>query len=635
MRSRQAFFQRVSASLIVPITFLPLAAILLAIGSQIGVAPVEAAGLALIRFWLPLFFAIGVSVGFTENDGMGVLSVATGFLVMTAVAEKVSGDPALNVGVLGGIVVGGVCTWLYNRVKDRNLPEFLALFSGKRMGPMVASVAGVALGYLFGYVWPPIYAGIVLLGNWMYASGGVGVFAYGSALRLLIPTGLHHILMNLIDTQIGGFVDPVTGKQLAGEYVRFLAGDPAAGRILSGFFLTLGFGPAGAALAITHEARPAQRKKVAGMMLTGALTAAMLGVTEPVEFAFIFASPLLFGLHVLLSGLASLVAWMLNIHLGGYALPMILINWHRQTNGWLILPLGLLWTALYYFTFRAVIRWRRPPILGQVAEEDAAESAPTVDAEGAAYLEALGGAANIVHLEACMTRLRMVVREPLRLDDDRLKQLGARGIVRPGGGDVQVVVGARAGEIEGRIRAAMAGAGAGRAAAAPPAQTAVPAPVTPEMPAGSVVAVLSPLTGRVVPLDLVPDVVFSGGLAGQGVAVEATDGTVVSPVAGTVMAVFTGGHALGIATPEGLEILIHIGLDTVELKGEGFHLTVQEGDAVAPGAPLGRFDPSLIASQGKSLVSPVLVTNVDRVRGLQGTASGVVKAGEALFKVVL
>jgi glucose-specific phosphotransferase system IIA component len=627
VRSRQAFFQRVSASLIVPITFLPLAAILLAIGSQLGIAPVEAGGMALIRFWLPLFFAIGISIGFAENDAMAALSATTGFLVMTAVAEKVASDPALNVGVLGGIVTGAICTWLYNRVKNVSLPEYLALFSGKRMGPIVGSAAGVGLGYLFGFAWPPVYLAIVKLGEWLYASGGAGVFAYGSILRVLIPTGLHHILMNLIDTQIGGWVDPVSGKQLAGEYVRFLAGDPNAGRILSGFFLTLCFGPLGAAMAITHEARPEQRRRVAGLMTTGALTAMLLGVTEPVEFAFIFASPVLFGLHIVLSGLASLLGWALNIHMGGYALPMILFNWHRQQNALLLLPLGLAWTALYYFSFRAVIRWLRPPILGQVPEEEA--SAPvTGDDEGSAYLQALGGAANIGTLDACMTRLRLSVREPAAVDDVWLRRLGARAVLRPAEGDVQVVVGARAGDIAARVRTAMGGPGQGQGPA-------VARDSASERSPDRVVTLLSPFGGHLLPLAQVPDQVFSAGLAGQGAAVEATDGTVLSPVAGRVLTVFPGGHALGIITPEGLEVLVHIGVDTVELHGEGFAMTAREGDQVEAGQPLGRFDPAVLERYGKSLASPVLVTNPDLVEAVRVVSGNRLQAGDPLLEIKL
>jgi len=629
MQVRQAFFQRVASSLIVPLTFLPLAAILLAIGSQLGIGPVESAGLTLIRTWLPLFYGIGIAIGFTEADGMGALSVAAGYLVMVSVAEAVAGDPALNVGVLGGVVAGAVMTWIYNRVKSVELPEYLALFSGKRMGPMAAALAGVVLGYLFGLFWPPIQAAIVDLGNWIYGAGGVGAFVYGSSLRLLIPTGLHHILMQLVDTQLGGWVDPVSGQLLAGEYVRFLHGDPAAGRILSGFFLTLGFGPLGAALAIAKEARPEQRRRVAGLMTTGALTAMLLGVTEPVEFAFIFASPVLFAIHVLLSGLASLVGYALDIHLGGYALPMILINWHRQTNGWLILPLGLVWTGLYYGSFRLVIRWLRPPILGQT-NEASPEVAPTpeqpaeADDEAHRFLVALGGAGNIATMTACMTRLRLIVRDPATVDEPTLRQLGASGIVKTGQ-SVQVVVGARAGHLERKIAQAM-GTQSTSALAEEPAAAAQPGSTGR---AGSTrqVTLVSPFAGKLLPLSAVPDPVFAGGLAGQGVAIEPGGETILSPVKGRVLHIFPGGHAMGIATAEGLEVLLHVGIDTVSLKGEGFHLAVQQGDEVDAGAVLGRIDREAILRTGRTLVTPVLMTNMDLVTHWQLLATGTVEAG--------
>ncbi|HLN60403.1 MAG TPA: glucose PTS transporter subunit IIA [Symbiobacteriaceae bacterium] len=625
MRNRQSFFVQLSSALIVPIALLPLAAILLAVGTQVGILPVEAAGKALLQVWLPLFFAFGIAIGFAENDAMAALSAAAGYLVMASVAATVAGDANLNVGVLGGIAAGAVCTWLYNRVKHVQLPDYLALFSGKRLGPMVAAVAGVALGYLFGYTWPPIYRAVVVLGEWLYSAGGAGVFVYGAALRLLIPTGAHHILMQLIDYQVGGWTDPVTGQRAVGEYVRFLAGDPAAGRMLSGFFLTLGFGPLGAALAITHEARPAQRKKVGGLMTTGALTAMLLGVTEPVEFAYIFASPHLFGLHVLFSGLASYICWLLNIHLGGYALPMILINWHRQQNGWLLLPLGLLFTALYYYSFRAVIRWKRPAILGQVAEEEESPAPLARGEAGPAYIEALGGAANILRLEACMTRLRLVVQDPARVNDARLKALGAAGVVRPGAGQVQVVIGAGAGDLASRMRETLGDVAAGKG----------PAPAA-HAPAPAVATLVSPLTGRVVPLELVPDPVFAGRLAGDGVAIEPASDQVVAPVSGRVALVFPGGHAVGFVTDEGLEILLHLGIDTVGLHGRGFGMSVAEGDRVTAGQVIGQFDLTAVAGQGKLLVTPLLVTNMDRCDGLgfppEGTA---VAAGEPLLRVRL
>lgn len=617
---RQAFLHRLSASLVVPLSFLPLAALLLAVGAQLGVGPLETAGLALIRTWLPLFYAIGIAVGFADSDAMAALSVTAGYLVTVAVAEAVSGDPNLNVGVLGGIVTGGLVTWLYNRVKGRQLPEYLGLFSGKRLGPVAATLAGLPLGYILGLTWPPVERSIVLLGEWIHAAGGLGAFVYGASLRLLIPTGLHHILTQLVDTQLGAWADPVTGRLAVGEYVRFLAGDPSAGRILSGFFLTLGFGPIGAALAITHAARPEQRRRVAGLMTTAALTAALLGVTEPIEFAFIFASPVLFGIHVLLSGLASFLGYALDIRLGGYALPMILINWHRSENGLLLLPLGLAYTGLYYLLFRAAIRWLRPPILGQVPEaapaapvDPGSPAAPAAADEGVAFLAALGGPANLLALTPCMTRLRVQVAEAERVDDQALRRLGATAVLRSGQ-SIQVVVGARAGEVAQSVQSALE---------AQPQ----PGPRT--------VVVLSPLSGRVVDLTEVPDPVFAGGLAGPGVAVEPTADLVVAPVGGRVMHIFPGGHALGIETPDGLEVLLHIGIDTVALKGEGFALQVAEGDLVAAGAPLGRIDRGRIAALGKSLITPVLLTNPDAHGALRVVARGQVEAGQPLCAVTL
>jgi glucose-specific phosphotransferase system IIA component len=615
MKARDAFFQRIATSLIIPVTVVVLAATLLAVGVQLHIHPVEAAGLALIRSWLPLVFAVSISIGFTGEDGMGALAAALGFLAMSSTAEAVSGDPSINLGVLGGVVAGILCTWTYNRTKRTQLPEYLALLSGKRFAVLMATLVGILLGYPFGFFWPVIFRGIVALGHWVYGAGAAGVFVYGSVLRLLIPTGLHHILMQLVDYQLGGWTDPAGGQQVAGEYLRFLAGDPTAGRLLSGFFVTLGFSNCGAALAIIHEARPEQRRRVAGLMTTGILTGFVLGVTEPVEFAYIFASPALFGLHVLFSGLASLLAYALNIHMGGYGLPMVLFNWHRQQNAWLLFPLGLAFLALYYFSFRAVIRWLRPPILGQVPEGPEPEEVWTPakpDEEGVAYLAALGGAGNITGLEACMTRLRLQVREPGAVHEARLKRLGATGVLRPGQGQVQVVVGARAGDLASRIRAAMAEGGG-----------------------AVVVTIVSPVSGRVLPLAEVPDPVFAGGMVGEGIAVEAEEGTILAPVAGRVVHIFPGGHAVGLITPGGLEVLVHVGIDTVSLNGEGFRVTATEGQEVLPGEPLGRFDPRLIAGRGKSLVTPVLITNPDRLAGMKPLVSGRVRAGEPLLRIEL
>jgi PTS system N-acetylglucosamine-specific IIC component len=474
VKGKRAFFERTAASLIIPVTLLPLAAVLLAVGNQLGIEPLKAGGQALIQSWLPLFYACGVAIGFTEGDGMAVLAAAVSFLSMQSIAVAVAGDPGLNLGVLGGLAAGALSTWLFHRVKGWPLPEWLGLFAGKRMGPVAATVGGVMLGLVAGWVWPPVRSTILALGEWLAAAGPVGVFIYGAASRLLLPTGLHHILLQFVDNQLGGWVNPQSGGLVTGEYLRFLAGDPSAGQILSGFFLTLGFASMGAGFALVREARPTQRRRVAGMMGTAVLTAAVLGITEPVEFAFLFASPHLWAIHILLSGFASLVTYLLGIRAGGYALPMLLINAHQSERAWLLLPLGLVWAGLYFLAFTWVIRWKRPPVLGQVEEGDAhvehtlagapsgggsvlqataAEPAKGLE-EAARMLALLGGRTNLRRLDACMTRLRVEVVSRERVDEAGLRAFGAAGLMWDGP-NLQVVLGTKAGLWKERLQAVL------------------------------------------------------------------------------------------------------------------------------------------------------------------------------------
>jgi N-acetylglucosamine PTS system EIICBA or EIICB component len=607
----RAFFQRLAGALIIPIVIIPIAAVLLAGGELGGVAPVKAAGLALIKFWLPLFFAMAIAVSFSDGEGMAAIAAAVGYLVMVSTAEAVSGDPALNFGVLGGVLTGMVVTSVYNRVRRVRLPEYLALFDGPRLGLPVAALLGLPLGLLAGLSWPPFQHGLVSLGQWVVSAGGLGVFVYGAVLRLLVPTGLHHILTQLVDTQLGSFLDPASGKLIAGEYVRFLAGDSTAGFIHAGHFI-LTFTVPAAALAIAHEALAAQRRRVRGLMGTGAVTAMVLGVTEPVDFAYIFTSPLLWGMHALLQGTAAWVVYELGIRHAGYALPMFAINYHLSERGWLLVPVGLAFAALYYVLFRAVIRLTRPAILGRVETEGTVGAQPApAGGEEAAFVSALGGAANLAAVEACMTRLRVQVHDPAAVDEQKLRGLGAAGVVRAGKA-VQVVVGARAGDLVRRMQEWLGQSGRPRT-----------------------VTLLSPVSGDVVPLDEVPDQVFAQRLAGDGIAVSAEGGTILAPASGTVAHVFPGGHALGIITPEGLELLVHIGIGTVELQGEGFAMSVGEGDRVTAGQPIGQFAADVLYRHGKSPVTPVLVTNAADVGPITGQASGRIRAGDRLFTVVL
>lgn len=631
--SRDLFLQRLAAGLVVPITFVPVAALILGAGAMLGIPFLREAGMALVVTWVPLVYGVGISLGFTDGDGMGALSVATGYFVMAAVARQVAGDAAFQPGVLGGLLAGALCTWTYNRVKSASPPDTLALYSGKRLGPLAGAAAGALLGLLFGWAWSWLKAALVAAGSGLYASGPVGVFLFGAAARLLLPTGLHNLLLQAVETMAGGWVEPASGLLVTGEYLRFLAGDPEAGRILSGFFLVMGFAPVGVALALLHEAHPTQRRRVAGKMGPALVTALALGVTEGVDAAFLFASPVLLGLHALYGGLASLAAWALEIRAGGHALPMLLLNWHRTENGWLLLPLGLATIALYYVSFRVMIRWLRPPVLGRdpvAGDSEAATGGRTGTA--AEFIRALGGPANLTRVEACMSRLRLEVRDPAAIADTGLMALGASGVVRPGGRSVQVVVGPRAGSLAERIRSELEGGGQTDPTPEPDPG---PAPALgPDEPAGPrITTILSPVTGRVIPLEQVPDPVFAGRLAGDGVAVEPTDGRLLSPAGGEVVHVFPGGHALGMLLDGGLELLIHIGIDTVELRGDGFETAVTGGDRVERGSEMGRFLPERIRDCGKSLVTPILATNPDQVLSLRVVAVGEVEAGEPLMVI--
>lgn len=641
MKRNRAFFERLASSLIIPVTLLPLAALMLAAGSQLGIEPLRAGGLALIQSWLPLFYAIGLAIGFSEGDAMAVLSAVVTFLTMQSVAVAVAGDAGLNLGVVGGLITGAVAVALFHRVKRWELPEWLGLFSGKRMGPVVGAVAGSVLGLVAGWSWPPIKSGIILLGEWLYAAGPVGAFVYGASTRILLPTGLHHILLQAIDNQIGGWTDPATGKLVTGEYLRFLAGDPAAGRFLSGFFLTLGFASIGIGLALIRQAKAEQRRRVSGLMTTGMLTAAALGITEPIEFAFIFASPWLWGLHILFAGLASLVAYLLGIRAGGYALPMLLINLQQSERSWLLLPVGLAWSALYYVSFSWVIRRYRPRVLGQ---EEEAEEAPVAAGEvtpGAQMLAHLGGAANLLRLDACMTRLRVQVAATERVDQAGLRAMGALGLVWDGP-NLQVVLGTRAPQWREWVAAAMAGdpsaAGEPGAAGGPGAQAVIRSVVASSTPSAapsesaraSALTLLAPLTGRVLPLTVVPDPAFAEGQLGQGIAIEPTDGWLLAPCAATVTAIFPGGHAIGLTTPTGTEILLHIGLDSHQLDGRGIHLRVQPGDRIEAGQVLGWLDLAAIQAAGVAPLTPIVVTSGQAISALTSEA---VAAGAALLQI--
>ncbi|REC95871.1 N-acetylglucosamine-specific PTS transporter subunit IIBC [Kushneria indalinina] len=432
--------QQLGRSLMLPIAVLPIAGLLLRMGQPdlLDIAFIAQAGNAIFEN-LPLIFAIGVAVGIADDsNGAAGLAGAIGYLVITAVLEAL--NPDINMGVLAGIIAGVVAGLWYNRCKNIALPDYLAFFAGRRFIPIVTGLTALALGWIFGWVWPPVQTAIDQSGQWMIDSGELGLFVYGTLNRLLIVTGLHHVLNSLVWFVFGNF------EGATGDLHRFFAGDPSAGRFMTGFFPVMMFGLPAAALAMYHTAAKDQRARVGGMLFSLALTAFLTGITEPLEFTFIFLAPVLYAVHAVLTGVSmALMSW-LDVRLGftfSAGLFDYLLSYGLSSRGWLLIPVGLLYAALYYMIFRwAIVRFDlKTPGRDAVAPASAADEEGEVQARGPAFVTALGGSDNLTSVGACTTRLRLVVQDAEQIDEAALKRLGARGVLKLKGGHLQVVMG--------------------------------------------------------------------------------------------------------------------------------------------------------------------------------------------------
>ncbi|KQP13234.1 N-acetylglucosamine-specific PTS transporter subunit IIBC [Pseudorhodoferax sp. Leaf267] len=455
-----AALQQLGRTLMLPIAVLPIAGLLLRLGQPdlLDIPFMAQAGDAVFSN-LALLFAVGVAVGFAKDShGVAGLAGAVGYFVLTAAMKTI--DPAINMGVLSGLIMGVVAGLLYNRYRAIALPEWLAFFGGKRFVPIATGLAGLALALLFGHAWPPIQHGIDAVGHWLIGSGSIGVFLYGLLNRLLLITGLHHILNNLVWFVFG---DYTTAANLVvhGDLKRFFAGDPAAGAFMAGFFPVMMFGLPAACLAIYRTARPENRSLVGGVLLSMGLTSFFTGVTEPIEFAFMFLAPVLFGLHAVLTGLSMALLHALGVKAGftfsGGALDYVL-SFGISTRSWLIVPVGLAYSALYYGLFTYFIRRFDLKTMGREDAAPAGKAAARTPAQARAqdWLAALGGADNLLGVAACTSRLRLSLRDTGCVDGPRLKALGAKGIVRPPEvGMLQVVLGAEAQDVADGLRAAL------------------------------------------------------------------------------------------------------------------------------------------------------------------------------------
>lgn len=447
-------------ALMLPIAVLPIAGLLLRLGQPdlLNIAFISQAGGAVFNN-LPLIFAIGVAIGFAhENHGAAALASFIGYIIMTAALESL--DKSINMGVLGGIITGVIAGLLYNHYKSIKLPPYLAFFGGRRFVPIITGAACLVVAGLAYFIWPPIGKAINAFGQWTIESGNIGLFFYGLANRLLIPLGLHHILNNLVWFQFGDFATLQNGVQTVvhGDLTRFFAQDPTAGAFMAGFFPVMMFGLPAACLAMIKTAHTTRRKATAGLLLSMALTSFLTGITEPIEFAFMFLAFPLYILHAILTGVSLVIMNVLHVKLGftfSAGLFDYLLSYGLGTHPLLLIPVGIAYGLVYYIVFYvAITRWDlktpgreeepalpTPPTTQPTTTSEQVAPTTQTTSRGAMYLNALGGKENIKTLGACATRLRLEVNDATKVDETALKQAGARGVIKMQSGLVQVVIG--------------------------------------------------------------------------------------------------------------------------------------------------------------------------------------------------
>lgn len=441
------FLQRIGKSLMLPIAVLPAAGLILRFGQDdlLGIPFLAKSGDAIFAN-LALIFAIGVAVGWAkDNSGAAGLAGVVGYLVLTNGTAALNED--INMGVLGGIIAGLVAGALYNRFHDIKLPDYLGFFGGKRFVPIVTSAATLVLAFAFGYIWPPIQDAIHNFGNWIIAQGAIGAGIFGTVNRLLIPIGLHHVVNSLFWFDFGSFTN-AAGEVVKGDIARFFAGDKTAGLYMTGFFPIMMFGLPAAALAMIATAKEHKRKATAGLLVSLGLTAFLTGITEPIEFSFMFLAPALYGVHALLTGSSMAITAMLGIK-DGFTFSAggldFLLNFGIATKPWLLLLVGLIYGVIYFVLFYFLIKKFNIKTPGRedddVPSTEEGSGKAAYSELGIKYMNALGGKENLANIDNCVTRLRLKVNDISKVDEAELKKIGAKGVIKLNKTDLQVIVG--------------------------------------------------------------------------------------------------------------------------------------------------------------------------------------------------
>lgn len=652
-----SILQKVGKSLMMPVSVLPAAGLLVAFGRMIQNATLNASGEvtnSLINGFgnviysggiaifeqLPVVFAIGVAIGFAGGAGVAGLASVVGYFIMNNVISTIGEirglELAIDTGVFGGIVIGLVSAKLYQRFYKTKLHPVLGFFSGKRLVPIVTAAAALAIGILFGFIWPPIQEVINAFGKSVMTSS-LGPAFYAAGKRLLIPVGLHHVYYAPFLYEFGEFITDA-GQVLQGETTRYFAGDPNAGRFMAAEFPIMLFGLPAATLAMYLRADKSRKKAIAGIMIPAALTSIITGITEPIEFAFIFVAPILYVFHVGAAFVSGILTNLFNIHLG-YTFSASLIDYvvgffNQQNSLYLFIIVGPIIFALYFLVFYYFIKWFDLKTPGR-EDEDAGENIEVNASDKAKeILIALGDAENIENIDACITRLRLNLKDSSLLDKKRLKDLGSSGIMDAGGGNVQVIFGTESDRLKDEIQDIIAMGGAKNVKAIKnDVKKDIKNPIN-NIDEKSII-LKSPLSGDIIDIEDVPDETFAQKFLGDGIAIKPTSNIVTSPVNGTIAQLFPTKHAIGIVTDNGVEILIHIGIDTVELKGEGFTSFIEKGDKVKAGDKLLEIDLNFIESHAKSLITPILITNINNLKGFSILSNGKVNNEEDLLKINL
>ncbi len=713
--------QRVGRSFMLPIAILPVAGLLLGIGGSFtnettlktyGLENIMGSGTIFHAIFqvmndagnivfanLPILFAIGVAIGMAKKEKeVAALSSVIAFFIMHAsisalitinggpenmlqgAVADVCGITSLQMGVFGGIIVGLGTAALHNRFYKIELPQVLSFFGGTRFVPIISALVYTLVGIAMFFIWPAVQAGINAVGDVVLNSGYVGTWVYGFMERLLIPFGLHHVFyIPFWQTAVGGTME-VGGKLIEGAQNIFFAqlADPtvkefavSATRFMSGKFPLMIFGLPGAALAMYRTAQPGKRKLVSGLLLSAALTSMLTGITEPLEFTFLFVAPLLYGIHCVFAGLAYALMHFFGVGVGmtfsGGLIDLFLfgiLQGNAKTHWIWVVVVGIFYFIVYYFLFSFLIKKLNLRTPGRFDEDEvklygrsdveakkqADANVPVVDEISAGICEGLGGKENISDVDCCATRLRITVHDSTLVNDSRLRLTGASGVVHKGNG-VQIIYGPKVTVIKSNLedyletqpaRQKQTGKNIERQTDTEKRQEHQKLQKSSEekdekkqdnRKIRETIMIASPITGTADELENAPDEAFAGKMMGDGAIVTPKEPIVMAPADGVISFVFDTKHAVGIHTDSGLDIIIHVGIDTVKLNGKGFEVYVREGDIVKKGDNIMKLDLKYLNSNAPSMVSPVLCTEMKDNQRIRLLTKGEIHAGEELFAV--